>query len=150
MKRIADDISKYGQHIVSVGQYADKTHPDYSEDFQPFAYTIGNHEKGLPELLYVGDIDDVYIQILNILGEMQRAQKKAFQHGEMIDYSAKFPARVIDAGLKGRKIYAFGVERYYNTEKFELLQVLLCDHNGKYPGEAGCLYTDAIVLTQTH
>lgn len=143
---IAGHIRGSGQHLVSV-------HSGVGDPigFQPFVYTIGNYGVGLPELLLVGDASDTRLRILNILGEMQRGRGSPFLHGESVDFTAKFPALICDAGQLGRDEYAVQVGVYYRTEDFEVRQVLLCDQNGRYPNDPGCLppYSDQPVLTRT-
>ena len=132
--RIRADIQAYSQHVICVG--ITKDDPD---DALPFTYTIGNHERGLPEILLIGWCDDIAVRIVNILSRMQRDRKKGFQEGELVDYGAKCLARMIDGGSKGCAEYAFGVGTYYRVKAFEIRQVLLPDHEGRYPGEPGCL-----------
>jgi hypothetical protein len=103
-KKISADIGAFGQHLVGVERSADDPN-----DFVPFVYTIGNHEAGLPELLLIGDAGDLGPRILNILGGMQRARASAFRHGELVDFSARFPARLSDAGARGRDEYSVQV-----------------------------------------
>lgn len=126
---IAANIKNHGQHLVCVHA----TH-DSSGDFVPFVYTIGNHEHGLPELLLLGDNDDVYCQIINILGEEQRRRGKAFLAGELVDFSAKYPALIGDGGRRGREEYAVQAGVYYGVEDFQLRQVFLSDNHGFHHG----------------
>jgi hypothetical protein len=146
-KKVSADIGAFGQHLVGVGRSADD--PD---DFLPFVYTIGNHEAGLPELLLIGDSGDLGPRILNILGRMQRERASAFGHGELVDFSARLPARLSDARARGRDEYSVQVGVYYRTERFEVSQVLLPDADGRFPGETGCMppYSLQPVLTATH
>jgi|SRR5579871_2937356 len=145
--QISENIRRFGQHLVNV--YADA---NSSTGFEPFTYTIGNHGLGLPELLFVGSADDWCCSMLNILGEAQRKRRQAYLHGEMVGYTAEFPALIVDAGQKGRDEYAVQVGVYYNTNEFDVCQVLLSDRNGRYPGDPKCLppYSEQIVLSATH
>ena len=144
---IAGHIQDFGQHLISV--HGSVGGP---QDFQPFIYTIGNHGVGLPELLLIGAISDTRSRVLNILGETQRGRGSPFLHGESVDFTAKYPALICDAGQIGRDEYAVQAGVYYRTENFEVRQVLLCDQNGCYPGDHGCLppYSDQPILTRTH
>jgi len=89
---------------------------------------------------------------LNILGQIQRERASPFRHGETVDFTARLPAKIIDAGQKGREEYAVQAGVYYRTEIFEVRQVLLPDQNGRYPGDPGCLppYSEQPLLTATH
>jgi hypothetical protein len=146
-KKIRNNILKFGQHVVLV--QASEGDP---ADFLPFVYTIGNHEAGLPELLLIGAADGVYGRILNIVGDIQRERGTPFQFGELVDFTAALPARIIDAGQRGRDEYAVQAGVYYRRDDIAIQQVLLPDQNGKYPGEAGCQppYCDQPLLTMIH
>ena len=144
---IAGHIRDFGQHLISVHSLVGDP-----LGFQPFIYTIGNHGVGLPELLLVGVTSDTRSRILNILGEMQRWRGNPFLHGENVDFTAKYPALICDAGQTGRDEYAVQAGVYYRTENFEVRQVLPCDQDGRYPGDPGCLppYSAQPILTRTH
>jgi len=144
---IAANISRYGQHLASV--HADEDSPS---DFEPFIYTIGNHELGMPELLFVGANGDLQGNILNILGQLQRGRGYALTVGEIADFTARFPALILDAGPRGRDEFAIQVGVYYGIENFEVYQVLLPDQNGKYPGDPECLppYSEQPLLFVRH
>jgi hypothetical protein len=60
-------------------------------------YTIGNHERGLPELLFTGDTDDAWAGVLNRLGYIMREQRRdAFRHGELVSVGGKFPVKIVN------------------------------------------------------
>lgn len=145
--KIAAHIRDHGQYLVCVGTSADSP-----PDFQPFVYTIGNHESGMTELLFIGNSGDTQRLILNILGKVQRDRGRAFHHGEIVDFTARLPAKLIDAGRAGHDAYAVQAGVYYGADKFELRQVLMPDQNGRYPGDPECLppYSRQLVLTATH
>ena len=145
--RIAADIQGHGKHVIGVARSSDDP-----TDFLPFSYTIGNHGLGLPELLLVGGAGDLYAQILNVLGKVQRERGHALQHGELVDFTARLPARVVDAGQKGRDEYAIQAGVFYDTDDVAICQILLPDQHGRFPGDPGCLppYSNQPVLTPVH
>ena len=61
------DIQAHGQHVVGVACSSGDP-----AGFLPFAYTVGNQGRGLPELLLIGDSGEVYARILNLLGQVWR------------------------------------------------------------------------------
>jgi hypothetical protein len=132
--QIGGNISRSGQHVVSVWATDDSP-----PEFQEFVYTIGNHQAGLPELVLIGDCDDLYVRIVNIIGKMQRDRGEALQHGEVIDFGAPLSALIVDAGRRGREEYAVQAGVFYGTDIFEVRQILLPDENGRYPGDPECL-----------
>ncbi len=130
---IGQHIERYGQHLVCVRRSQGDV-----EGFVPFVYSIGNHERGLPELLLIGEDEDMIARALNALGEVQRERGTPFRHGELVDFTAKFPALIIDAGARGREEFAVQVSVYYRTEDFEVRQVIVCDPAGRFPDHPDC------------
>jgi hypothetical protein len=128
-----DLIARAGQAVQVV--YLTKFDPPGS---LPFMYTIGNHAHGLPELLIVGTDQDVIAGILNRLGHMQRERGVPFADEEKVSIGGKFPLRIIDAGAIGRTKYATFVGIYYDTQDYEVRQVLLPDPQGRWPDMPGC------------
>jgi hypothetical protein len=105
---------------------------------QPFMYTIGNHARGLPELLIVDTDLAGFADVLNRLGKIQRERRTAFRDEELISIGGKFPLRIVDAGETGRTQYATFVGIYYGTQNYEVRQVLLPDTKGRWPDTPGC------------
>lgn len=108
-----------------------------------FAYTIGNKERGLPDLLVIAPKGagwhPVYPEILSILGMIQAKKGSPFTEGEFVDFTAKFPAFIIHADHPSTKSeYTVQAGQYYRTEDYKVLQVLLPDHNGIYPTDKRC------------
>jgi hypothetical protein len=128
---IHTNIAKHGWHIVTV--YDDE--PDSRNDEPEFSYTIGNHERRLPELLMFGSERLSYILVE--LGEMMRARGTAFRHGELVSLGGKFPVKIVDTNPDGN-YFAFHVGLYYGTADYRVQQVVICDHQGRFPGDPGC------------
>lgn len=125
---IQQNIAKHGRHIFCI-----------FDNEPPFLYTIGNHEWGLPELLIVGDSDDTFAHVLNRLSQMMRDPKRgAFRHGELVSLGGKFPIKVVDASARAKQEFTLVVGHYYGTENYRVQQIVLCDPQGKFPGDPGC------------
>ena len=105
---------------------------------QPFMYTVGNHQLGLPELLIVDTDLDAFAAVLNRLGRIQRERKRAFADEERVSIGGRFPLRIVDAGDIGRTHYASFVGIYYDTQDYGVRQVLLPDTKGRWPDTPGC------------
>jgi hypothetical protein len=148
-QRIRDDIhrkiARHGQCVQVV--YLTKDDPPGVH--QPFMYTLGNHERGLPELLIVGTTEKVFVDVLNRLGKIQRDRSEALTDGEIVSVGGKYPLRVVDAGEVGRTQYATFVGIYYETDIYEVRQVLLPDTQGRWPDTPGCdaPYRDQPILS---
>lgn len=125
---IERNIARSGQHLFLI--FADGETP-------AFAYSIGNALLGLPELLLVGNFSPrVAGAILNELGLKMRDARRPLE-GD-IDVGGQFPVRLRHASADARQRYTLQAGRYLRHEEYDVLQVLLCDPDGIYPGEPGC------------
>lgn len=141
-KKIEEAIKQHGQLVMGI--FATKP------GGESFSYTIGNHEKGLPELLLVGHTGDDIKYVLNLLGEKLRAQGVPFDHGQLVDLGGKYPVIVYNTDEKA-KLYCLQAGFYYRTDKYSVQQVVMCDTEGRYPGDEGCdePYASQPLLTPT-
>ena len=118
-----------------------------------FSYTIGNHAKGLPELLVIGSKRGNY---LNEMSERMIKQGKAFDHGEVIETSAllnapaskKYRIKIINATNEAHEKYTIQIGVYFGTQDYKVQQIILSDVEGRLPGEVGCAsgYADVPIL----
>jgi hypothetical protein len=70
---IEENIRKHGRRVTWVGPIIGDA-PFTGTPFLPFAYTIGNHERGLPELLVLGMGPDSSAGWLNMLSDLMAEQ----------------------------------------------------------------------------
>ncbi|MDE8650571.1 DUF4262 domain-containing protein [Novosphingobium album (ex Liu et al. 2023)] len=125
---IERNIARSGQHLFLI--FADGETP-------AFAYTIGNALHGLPELLLIGNYSPRVVgSILNDLGHRMREVRRPLE-GE-VDVGGQFPVRLRQASAEARGRYTLQAGRFLRHEEYDVLQVLLCDPMGRYPGEPGC------------
>jgi hypothetical protein len=131
-------IEKHGQSVVGVMAGRDA-----------FSYTIGNHEKGLPELLMFGD-PRTFTPILNHIADLMREGGKPFEDGQLVDLGGRFPVKAVRCSALASEEYAIQAHRYYGVEPAEVavIQFLVPDTHGRFPGEPGCEkpYADQKVL----
>jgi hypothetical protein len=130
-EKAAANIKLGGQSLVGV--FATK------RSDETFTYTIGNHEKGLPELILVGLNNNVAGQILNMLGEQQRAAKQALS-GD-VSLGGQYPVHCVEVTEvpKVKDEYTCQVEEYYGTRDYRVVQVLFPDKQGRYPAPLGSI-----------
>jgi hypothetical protein len=103
-----------------------------------FTYTIGNTDRGLPELLLIGDFPShIAAGLLNELGAKMREDGKPLATG-LVDIGWSIPVKVRQAGPLARSRYTIQVGEYLGHDRYSVLQVMVCDENGRYPGDAGC------------
>jgi hypothetical protein len=105
------------------------------EDDLPFMYTIGNCQRGFPELLLIGVFHG---DAINDLVHKMWERGKPFDNGELVSLGGDWPVKVIDAdAAKARKKYTIQVDRYYRNEKldYRVQQIIIPDEAGRYPGD---------------
>lgn len=128
---IARNIARSGQHLFAIGG---------GNGSEPFFYTIGNHEKGLPELLVIGKFSpDVMGAMLNHMCDQQRKLGKAFPEGSL-DIDWTYPVKMRTCGERAKQEYTIQAGRYYGTEDYAVMQVMLCDRNGQYQDGDNCAF----------
>jgi len=125
---IQSNIDRAGQHIFAI-------FPD--ADTAGFAYTIGNARLGLPELLIIGNFAPVLMA--SVLNEVGRRMRQTDQLPDKdIDIGGAFPIRPRLAGAAARRAFTIQVGRFLGHEEYAVVQLLLPDPMGLYPGEARC------------
>jgi hypothetical protein len=128
------------EHIAKSGQFILGVFGKPGELW--FNYTIGNHERGLPELLIVYPGSKAGYErfggILNDAGKIQRERGTPFEHGELVSLGGRLPVRIVDATARAKAEYTFGVGRYYETDDYQVRQLVVPDRDGRYPGDPLC------------
>lgn len=129
-KRVKDSIEKSGRMVLNV--FGETSNAD------GFSYTIGNTEKGLPELLITG-LFEVGQSVLNDLSEMMIKRGRKFDHGEIVSLGGEHPVTLIDASDDAKTECTIQVGRYYGDESYRLMQVVFCDPQGRFPWDERCM-----------
>lgn len=130
-ERVRQNIEQYGQHVQGVGGGGGiRVSP-------PFAYTIGNSARGLPELLFIGPFDfRLGTMILNAVAK-HMWEKGRIEPG-MLDLEWTFPFKLREAGGDVRDTFTIQAGQFYGHENYTVMQVMICDKAGRYPGDPGC------------
>lgn len=127
---IEANIARTGQHLVAVFD------PEGHED--NFTYSIGNAINGLPELLLIGNFPMQLAEMaLNAVAEHQRNNGKPLDEG-FLDIEWSFPFKIRKTSEAAKSGYTIQAGSYLGREDYDVLQVMICDKNGKYPGDEGC------------
>lgn len=130
LPEVQANIDRTGQHIFGIF--------GGPGDGDGWFYTIGNANRGLPELLLIGSFPPALgNRILNDLGTLMRERGVSFDEG-LLDIDWSFPFKIRKAGGDVRDRFTIQAGQYLGHENYEVLQVMICDRNGKYPGDAGC------------
>lgn len=122
-----DIIARVGWMVQAVG--GDPNAP-------PFSYTIGLHDKGLPELIVVGMADRNAMLLLNEVGTLLVADPT--RRGKVDSPRWSHQYFLLDADQETvAGSYAFGAaNRSHGTAKY--VQVVLPDRFGKFPWDREC------------
>jgi hypothetical protein len=124
------------EHINRSGRSILGVFPCEGEDGYSFAYTIGNHLKGLPELLVIGTTNGAF---LNDLSQMMIDTGRPFLNGQLVRIGdARLPVKIIRANSTAQADYTIQAGQYFGHEDYDVMQVLIPDPAGKFPGENGC------------
>jgi hypothetical protein len=121
--------------IEGCGRMIQGVFPTAEDHGLPFSYTIGNQARGLPELLVIGTCRGTY---LDEMSERMIQRGKAFDHGEIIKTSEKYRIKIINATHEAHEKYTIHASVYYETQDYQVQQIILSDEEGRFPGEVGC------------
>lgn len=129
---MADIIARHGRQIMCIRGALKKP---------PFAYTIGNQEKNLPEFLIIGSFPpQTCSSVLNLLSEYLIEHKTKFTHGELTNaLGGAYPVKIIDAKDPIVKLsYTVQAGQFYKSQDYEVQQVVVPDPNGRWPEDPSC------------
>lgn len=99
-----------------------------------FSFSIGNHIRGLPELIMLGNLPaDIIMMTLNLVSEKQEAE--GAKEG-VLDIGFTLPVKVRFAN-NPFDLMTEAIE-WLGTKDFRVMQVLIPDKQGKYADEEGC------------
>lgn len=121
-ERIDEAIDRTGRMIVGVPATEDM--PEHI----PFAYTIGNYLKGLPEILCIGIIES---DVFNLWSQVMIARGTPFEDGELVDIGGKFPCLAVKADdPRLYENYTVQVENY-SGDQYDVIQMIVPDPTGQ-------------------
>lgn len=130
--RIDKQIKEYGRSVIGVFPNPD----DADKVNTAFLYTIGNSLRGYPELLLIGNYQEV--ALMNVLSSGMEKRGFAFADGELADLGGQFAPMLIAAADGVKAQYTIQATAYLDREDYDVLQVVLPDKNGLFPWEPGC------------
>jgi uncharacterized protein DUF4262 len=130
LKWIKKQIKQEGFAIIDV--FPDGPNQDW------FHYTVGNHSRGLPEILVIGG-DQRTAGPLSSLTRIMHKRNAAFAGGELVSMGGKHPVKVVNANCaEVHDLYTCAVGRHYETESYLVQQMLIPDRDGRYPDDPLC------------
>lgn len=139
-ERMEEIIRRHGFMVQAV--FATQEEPDSL----PFQYTIGLHDRGLPELVSIGLPGDVGHALLNDVAAVIAQRKEAGEPlaGEVSHERWPLPFYLLAADVPKAEDYATGA-RNRSAGEAQYLQVCWPDKHGRFPwhGDAEGSYKDA-------
>ena len=131
---IANMAKQYGHTVMYI--FGD-------EDSPSFHYTVGLWDTyGHPEIIVFGLPPETGKTILNIVAEKIKDKgtpnKLVFQTGVDQNDIANLPLQFIDAKPKYVNEHFMAAINYNKTDQFPIMQLVLCDRNGKFPWDKDC------------
>lgn len=131
-KWIKKQIKQKGFAIINVFPAEDDNEKSW------FHYTVGNHGRGLPEILAIGG-DRRMGGPLTSLSKIMHERNSAFADGELVSLGGKYPVKVINVNCaEVRDLYTCTVSRHYGTDNYLVQQMLVPDRDGRYADDALC------------
>ena len=131
LKRIDDDIEKYGYHVTYVME---------KKDFTPFGYSTGLYKNfGIPEVFVSGLPNGLTNTLITNYAEIFKDKSIPFNEklDNLIDRFLVYLIPV-ETSLIEEKVLAS--LRLYDGIGFDSVQVIYPDLNGLFPGEVGYDY----------
>jgi len=101
---------------------------------RPFAYTVGLHGRGLPELLMTGLSADVSCRVLNSIAHMVVDDGTVLAPAMHIDYEDRFLIEVVEVEHPDVHM-RYAVDLF--GPKIRALQLVWADNMGRFPWVAG-------------
>jgi hypothetical protein len=127
-RRIAQNIATDGRQIISVMG---------TKKLPPFAYTIGNQEKLLPELLLIGNFSATETQtVLNHFSNRMLMTKEPLPLGEMAFAGKAF--MIYYCGPVAKSRYTFQAGQFYGNEDYKVQKIVVSDDRGRWPWDPLC------------
>ena len=126
-EKIDADIAEYGRSIMGVFPSDDSDDPTN----EAFAYTIGNYDKGFPELLVIGMFSDTYT--LNELSSQMIKRGRPFDDEEIVSLGGAFPTCVVRAAEEVKENFTVQATAHFGHSGYDVMQVVVPDTKGLFP-----------------
>jgi hypothetical protein len=134
---VSENIQRTGRACISI-----------LEAETPFTYTIGNHLAGRPELIVFGMDPRQAGEVLNLASELPPIAEA--EDGAIVSLGGVFGLKVVRCGSWAKESFSIQATRYLGTSDYELVQLLVPDPFGRFPGDPGCepVYDAQPILTR--
>lgn len=142
--RYDEMIARYGRAVQWVAPTVEDI--DRHDPNSTFSYSVGNSLKGYPELLVIGVDQRTGLVVVNGLSELMLLNERAFKDGEMVSLGeGALPLKVVQAGAMARYDYACLAGAYLGRQDYPIMQVVVPDSRGRFPGDPECMAPYSLV-----
>lgn len=129
-QRIADDIAKFGCHVISVF--------DPQEKDPTFSYSVGVYARtGAPEVIVIGVRPKLGHSMVNEYCRQVDAGMRHESSMQYADYLEGFNVYVEPAQAGLASVYMLGCNRYYKGASYPVVQLVYPTTEGIWPWEEG-------------
>ena len=127
MEKVEDDIKKHGWHVLSV----------FSQDAPSFSYSIGFTETlDHPEIIISGLDTSLMHSLINDIGQLIKNGQR-FTNNQLSEEVIKgYPVKFSKISELNKKDYLRAAVSIYSIEKFDALQCIWPDKEGKFQEES--------------
>lgn len=132
-EQVRANIAKSGVHVWGIFG---------SNEGPSFTYTTGLYEKQLPEFVIAGFSPDSAHYIIMLAYEEMKKRGRRFADREvfLVDDDPTKALVFLDARDSVRDDYTIQTGQYYQTEDYEVQQILIPDTEGRFPNDPNCDY----------
>lgn len=143
LQRVQNLIREHGRAVVGVIPEAGN---------RGFSYTVGNVEKGLPELLIIGCDENWATALLNDLSQQMIERNSLFGEQEEIYWGPNEGQRhmrafIATAPAKAR--FTKVVSAIYGDD-YEVMQIVVPDPQGRFPWDESCDQPFQVEMLKLH
>ena len=127
MEKVEDDIKKHGWHVLSV----------FSKDAPSFSYSIGFTETlDHPEIIMSGLDTSLMHSLINDIGQLIKNGQR-FTNNQLSEEVIKsYPVKFSKISELNKEEYLRAAVSIYSVEKFDALQCIWPDKEGKFQEES--------------
>jgi len=127
METVEDDIKKHGWHVLSV----------FSKDAPSFSYSIGFTETlDHPEIIMSGLDTSLMHSLINDIGQLIKNGQR-FTNNQLSEEVIKsYPVKFSKISELNKEEYLRAAVSIYSVEKFDALQCIWPDKEGKFQEES--------------
>jgi len=133
-------MARHVASVAEVGWSVQAVFGDPESGTPALAYTIGLSGKGLPDVLVLGLPVQHASEILDGVARQLVADASKASHGTLIHEVANLPLKVVAADQLHAQHFAKISQDFAEAQGGDatLVQILIPDINGIFPGEPGC------------